>query len=56
MKRGPHVQLLIYSTEDPRKGEPLVLSLTGLELIFFVVAFMGIQFGFVLKTVFITQF
>ena len=36
-------------------GEVLVLVLAGIELVFFVVAGMGLCFGFVLKTVLITQ-
>ena len=32
-----------------------VLVLAGIELVFFTVASMGLHFGFVLKTVLITQ-
>ena len=32
-----------------------MLVLAGIELIFFIVAGMGLRFGFVLKTVLITQ-
>jgi len=32
-----------------------VLVLTGIELIFYIVAFMGLCFGFVLKTMLIMQ-
>ena len=34
---------------------PSVLVLAGIELIFFIVASMGLCFGFVLKTVLIIQ-
>jgi len=37
------------------EGLENVLVLTGVESIFFLVATMGLCFGFVLKTVFITQ-
>jgi len=33
----------------------IVLVLAGIELIFFIVASMGLCFGFVLKTVLITE-
>ena len=39
-----------------RKKNYVVLVLTGVELIFFIVAGMGLSFGFVLETVLIILF
>jgi len=42
-------------THKPKPWKTYGLVLAGIELIFFIVAGMGLCFGFVLKTVLITQ-
>ena len=41
----------VIPVKDDRLGKSRVLVLAGIELIFFIVASMGLRFGFVLKTV-----
>ena len=46
---------LEHGINGMESGVENVLVLAGIELIFFIVACMGLWFGFVLETVLITQ-